>query len=191
MKTATVVLSALTMMLMACNNETKDSVEQADSANRARLDSPGTTQPITTDEETSSFLVKAANGGMTEVQLGQVAQQKGTHQKVKDFGAMMVHDHSAVNEQVKTMAAQRNVTLPSAVSDENQKDITDLEKKSGNDFDRAYIKHMVAAHQSTIDMYESALNKINDTEVKTFINNALPKVKSHLDSAKAIQKTLR
>ncbi|MEI9807027.1 MAG: DUF4142 domain-containing protein [Bacteroidota bacterium] len=191
MKRVTVILSALSIMIGACNNEPKDSVEEADSANKANIDSPSVAQPITTDAETSSFLVKAANGGMTEVQLGQIAQQKGTHQKVKEFGSMMVHDHSAVNDQVKALAAQRNVILPDSVSDENKKEIADLGKKSGSDFDKAYVKAMVKGHESTIDLFEKSLDKINDSEVKTFINNTLPKVRNHLDSVKAIQKTLK
>ena len=103
---------------------------------------------------------------------------------------MMVHDHSAANEKVKTLAAQRNVTLPMAVSDESQKDIDDCSKKTGREFDKAYISDMVKKHQATIDMFEDAANKSNDADVKTFINNTLPKVREHLDSAKAIQKAI-
>jgi len=191
MKKVPLILLAMSFLIWACSNETKDSVEKADSANKANIDSPSSQQPtVTTDEETSSFLVKAANGGMAEVKLGEIAQQKATNPKVKDFGSMMVHDHSSDNDKVKTLAAQRNVTLPTAVSDESQKDIDDCSRKSGRDFDKAYINAMVKKHQATIDMFEKAANTINDADVKTFINNTLPKVKEHLDSAKAIQKAM-
>jgi putative membrane protein len=193
MKKVTMVLSAAAMILLAsCNNESKDSVEQADSANKANSDSALTgTQTVATDAETSSFLVKAADGGMTEVQLGQLAQEKGNDPRVKDFGSMMVHDHSAVNDQVKALAAQRNVTLPDSVSDEHKKQIADLSKKTGKDFDKAYVSAMVKGHESTIDLFEKSADKSNDTDVKAFINNTLPKVKAHLDSVKAIQKSIR
>jgi putative membrane protein len=191
MKKVTAALLAMTVVICACNNESKDSVEKADSANKANIDSPGVKRPVMADEETSSFLVKAANGGMTEVQLGQMAQQKGADQKVKDFAAMMVHDHSAVNEQVKALAAQRNVILPDSISDENKKEMNDLGKKIGRAFDKAYINAMVKGHESTIDLFEKAEEKVNDTEVRTFINNTLPKVRNHLDSAKAIQKSMK
>ena len=193
MKKVTMVLSAVAMIVLAsCNNESKDSVEQADSANKANIDSstPGT-PTVATDAETSSFLVKATDGGMTEVQLGQLAQEKGNDPRVKDFGSMMVHDHSAVNDQVKSLAAQRNVTLPDSVSDEHKKEITDLSKKSGKAFDKAYVSAMVKGHESTIDLFEKSLDKSNDTDVKAFINNTLPKVRAHLDSVKAIQKTMK
>ncbi|HXR80973.1 MAG TPA: DUF4142 domain-containing protein, partial [Saprospiraceae bacterium] len=108
-----------------------------------------------------------------------------------DFGSMMVHDHSAANEKVKALAAQRNVTLPAAVSEESQKDIKDCSAKTGKDFDKAYMTAMVKKHEATIDMFEKAANDSKDSDVKTFINNTLPKVREHLDSAKAIRKNLK
>jgi putative membrane protein len=191
MKKRTSLLIALPFVIWACNNEGKDSVEQADSANKARMeDSTGTT-PITTDEESTKFLVKAADGGMAEVQLGELAQQKAANAKVKDFGAMMVHDHSMANDQVKTLAAQRNVTLPDSVSDEHKKTMNNLMKKTGRDFDKAYMSAMVSDHEKTIDLFKDASEKANDPDVKTFANNTLPKLQQHLDSAKAVQKILK
>jgi putative membrane protein len=178
--------------LIACNNDkTKDSVEQADSANRAKLDSPASKPGLSTDEESSSFLVKAADGGMAEVDLSQLAQQKAKNARVKDFAAMMVHDHSAANDQVKALAAQRNVTLPAMPGDDKQKAKADLDKKTGTDFDKAYMKIMVDDHKSTIDLFKNASSKANDTEVKTFVDNTLPKLQMHLDSAQAVQKAIK
>lgn len=181
----------LAIIAVACNNQTKDSVESADSANRANIDSPATQQTIVADEATSSFLVRAADGGMTEVQLGEMGQQKATNQRVKDFAAMMVQDHTAANTEVKTLAGQRNVVLPSAVSEENKKDIDNLTSKTGKDFDKAFMRQMVDDHQATISLFEKAANDVGDTDVKNMINNTLPKLRAHLDSAKAVQKALR
>ena len=191
MKTKASVLVALPFLLLACNNEAKDSVEKADSANEAKLDSPSTRATITTDEETTNFLVKAANGGMAEVQLGDLAQQKATNQQVKDFGKMMVKDHNGVNEQVKSLAAQRNVTLPATISDDMKSHYDDLAKKSTKDFDKAYVDMMVKDHNEDIDLFEKSADRINDAEVKTFINNTLPKLRSHLEAIKSIQKSLK
>lgn len=191
MKKITMILSAVTLIACSCSNEQgKDSVEKADSTNKKNMETPSN-QPVVTDEASSAFLVDAVNGGMTEVQLGEMAQQKAVNEKVKAFAGMMVHDHSNVNDQVKALAAQRNVTLPSMIGESKQKDVSGLAKKSGNDFDKAYMTEMVKAHESTIDMYEKADGKVNDTEVKTFIANTLPKVRAHLDSAKAIRKMIK
>lgn len=191
MKKIISLLFSLTLLLWACNNESKDSVEKADSTNQANLDSGNTSQTVATDEESSFFLVKAADGGMAEVQMGQMAQQKAKDPAVKSFGAMMVHDHSAANDKVKAMAAQRNVTLPVALSDEMQKKMDDLGRKSGADFDKAYVFDMVKDHETDIDLFEKSAGKVNDSEIKTFINNTLPKLRMHLDTIRIIQKRLK
>jgi putative membrane protein len=196
MKKMTSLLFALCILAWACNNESKDSVEKADSANSSKMNATdsGTAsknQTITTDEATSSFLVDAANGGMTEVKAGQIASEKAKDARVKNFAAMMVHDHSAANDQVRNLASQRNVTLPAAVSDANQKATDDLGKKTGSDFDKSFMNMMVKDHNNAIDMFKKAADKVNDTEVKSFINNTLPTLQMHLDSAKAVQKRLK
>ena len=193
MKKCESVLFVLLFIWGACNNAGKDSVEKADSVNEAKLDSSTVNTPpptIATDEESSSFLVRAANGGMEEMQLGEIARQKAVNQNVKDFGTMMVKDHSAENDVVKAMAARRNVTLPTAVGDKEKKEINDLNKKSGAGFDIAYMKNMIRNHTKKITLFENASDKVKDTEVKTFIDNALPQLRNYLDSAKAIQKGL-
>ena len=191
MKKVTVVLFAMAIVTWACNNESTDSVETADSTNQANMDSSGSKPTVVTDEASSSFLVSAADGGMTEVQLGQMASEKGSNQKVKDFGGLMVHDHSAANDKVKALAAQRNVTLPDSVSTENRKLIDDLSKKTGRAFDKAYIDAMIKDHKADIDEFQEAGNKVNDADVKTFIDNTLPKLRMHLDSANAVKKALK
>lgn len=185
------VLSA-TMIIGACNNESKDSVDKADSANKKNIDSPTTnSQAVMTDEESSAFLVKAADGGMTEVQLGQMAQEKGADPRIKSYGGMMIHDHSAGNDEVKAMAVRRNVVLPDSVSNDNRKIIDELSRKTGKAFDKAYADAMIKDHEDDIDMFKKAGDKVNDTDVKNFINNTLPKLKNHLDSVKAIRKSLK
>lgn len=183
---------ALPFLLLACNNEGKDSVEKADSANEAKMDSNSTTsQTLQTDEASSSFLVKAADGGMTEVRLGELGQQKASNTGVKRFASMMVHDHTGANDQVKTLAAQRNVTLPDAPASDNQKKVDDMAKKTGKDFDKSFMDAMVNDHEKTIDLFKDASGKANDADVKAFADNTLPKLQMHLDSAKAIRKMLK
>ena len=182
---------ALFVLVTACNNTANDSVEQADSANQAKLDSPSQSQPIAADEATASFLVDAANGGMAEVEMGGLAQQKAVNPEVKQFGAMMTQDHSGANAKVKALAAQRNVTLPMTMGDDHRAQKEELDKKTGAEFDRAYMKAMVNYHEDDIKKFEDAAEKISDNEVKTFITSTLPTLRTHLDSAKAIQKRIK
>jgi putative membrane protein len=195
MKTRSFILLALPFAFLACNNEGKDSVEKADSANEAKIDTAhaDTTaaSTIAVDEATSDFMVKVADVGMTEVKLGQMAQDKATSQRVKDFGSMMVKDHTAAGDELKSLASRKNVTLPSAVGDDHQRKIDNLNKKTGKNFDRDYIDAMVDGHQSAVNSFEKASNNTKDPDIKAWVDKTLPTLRMHLDSARAIKKILK
>jgi putative membrane protein len=180
-------------VIIACNNEgkDKDSVEKADSANKAQTDTAISENKMVVDEESSSFLVKAADGGMAEVQLGELGKQKAMSQRVKNFSDMMMRDHTVANDKVKSLAGQKNVTLPTSVSDENQKKMDRLNKKTGKDFDRDYMDVMVKDHETTINMFESAMKNTKDPDVNSFADKTLPTLRMHLDSAKAVRSSLK
>lgn len=164
----------------ACNNgdsANKDSVENAKEQNEANKAVP---------EDDSKFMVKAASGGMMEVELGQAAQQKAQSQRVKDFGAMMVRDHTQANNELKALAANKNVSLPAALGDDHQKHVNELNEKTGADFDKAYMSMMVDDHKKDISEFEDAANKGNDADIKAFAAKTLPVLRTHLDSAQAV-----
>ncbi|GAB3915105.1 DUF4142 domain-containing protein [Larkinella knui] len=170
------VLGAWTFQ--SCNTTSnKDSAEQAEDANEKK-DMP---------EDDSEFAVKAASGGMMEVELGKLAQQKAQNQKVKDFGAMMVTDHSKANEEFKTIAASKNMTIPATLSDEHQKHVDDLSKLSGAEFDKEYVKLMVDDHKEDIDLFKDASFNAKDPDIKAFAGKTLPTLQKHHDAIKAIQ----
>lgn len=143
------------------------------------------------DKNSSTFAMEAASGGMMEVTMGQLAQQKGNSQRVKDYGAMLVSDHSKVNTELSNIAAAKNAQLPSALEQKQQKHIDDLSKKEGADFDRAYIKMMVNDHEKDIKAFEKAAASSSDNTLKEFATRTLPVLRAHLDSAKAIQQSLK
>jgi putative membrane protein len=103
---------------------------------------------------------------------------------------MMVQDHSAANEQVKSLASARNVTLPATPSEEKTNKLNSLSQKTGKAFDKEFMDMMVDDHQDAIRLFEKH-NDSKDAEVGTFITNTLPKLKMHLDSAQAVRKRLR
>jgi len=192
MKKRTKFLFALPFIFLACNNDkTKDSVETADSVNKARTEKADSMGAYRPDAATTDFLVKAANAGMAEVRLGEIASEKGVNKKVKELGEMMVKDHGAGNAAVKSLAAPRNISLPAMVDEDEQKMIDDLSAKKGKDFDKAYIKQMIKDHENAIDLFKNAVDKVNDTEVRNFANNTLPKLQMHLESFKEVEKTLK
>ena len=171
-----------------------DAVESANESNEVKQDSAEKTSGEATapvSEEDSKFAVMAASGGMMEVQLGELAQQKASSQRVKDFGAMMVRDHTKANDELKNLAGMKNITVPPAPGEDHMDQITNLSKKSGREFDREYMKMMVDDHQEDIDEFEKFSNNSKDADLKAFAAKTLPVLRTHLDSAKAINDALK
>ena len=185
---------AATMLILACNNESKDSVEKADSANKAKVDTVKKDESkaaIAVNKTDADFLVKAMEGGMMEVDLGNIAKQKSQNERVQRFGAMMVEDHTAAGEKIKKLGSELNVTLPHMTGDEKSKKIRELNEKKTSKFDKAYIDDMVDDHKDDIKEFESASNKVENADIRAFIMATLPVLRKHLDSCTAIQKSLK
>jgi len=134
----------------------------------------------------SSFYKNAAEGGMFEVDAGNLAQSKGNSQQVKDFGAMMVKDHSAANDKLKSLAASKNVTLPTSASVGEMATKAKLDVLSGDTFDKSYIKSQLKAHRDTIALFKTEIASGQDADAKAFASSTLPTVQSHLKAIKTI-----
>ena len=137
----------------------------------------------TTAKETA-FIKKAAGGGMTEVELGKLASEKGGSQEVKDFGDKMVKDHSKINDNLKEVAGKLNVTLPDKVDSMHQAKIDKMNKMSGASFDKAYVNGMIIAHDKDIAEFEKADKEAKSDDLKKFIEDSLPTMKEHLEMIK-------
>jgi putative membrane protein len=139
------------------------------------------------DEKTINFTSGAATGGMMEVELGNMAAQKASNQSVKDFGKMMVDDHTKANDNLKNIASQKNIDLPASITSDQRKEIDALSKKSGAAFDKAYVNMMVDDHKKVIGDFKKAEGDVSDNDIKNFITNTLPVLQKHLDAIQAIK----
>src|SRR6185312_9449334 len=174
-------LAGLLFALQACNNSQstshEDAVDSAKTVNKV-------VQPV--QKDASDFAVAAANGGMMEVELGKIAEEKAVNKKVKDFGAMMVKDHTAANDNLKSVAGMLNITLPDSVSDDTRKEIDKLKMKKGKDFDKAYVDMMLDDHKKDIAEFRKCADNCSDSSIKSFASTTLPTLEKHLDSIQSI-----
>ena len=184
------LLAGCTALTFAgCQSGKKDSTAKADSAN-ATTDSTEKTHPntnIATSGDDDKFAVDAANGGMAEVVLGELAQQKTKNDDVRNFAQMMVMDHSKANEELKKIAADKKITLPDSINNEESKLKAELAAESGTDFDKAYVNAMVDDHKKDIKDFQEAANKVKYPAMQAFIKNTLPVLQKHLDAIEKIQ----
>lgn len=164
----------------------------AQSASETGKESKGTTDSkskLPSGEE--RFMKEAASGGLMEVQLGKVAAEKGSHQRVKDFGKRMQADHSKANDQLKKIAAKKGVDLPTEPSGEHKSTMDKLTKLSGVEFDREYMDAMVDDHKEDIEKFQTQADKGKDPDVKKFASDNLPVLKKHLELAQSTQKQVK
>jgi len=134
----------------------------------------------------AAFYKNAAEGGIAEVDAGHLAQDKGNSQQVKDFGAMMVKDHTAANEKLQALASSKNITLPSTASVGQMASKAKLDVLSGDTFDKSYVKGQINAHRQTIALFRKEIGSGQDADAKAFATATLPTLRAHLKAINAI-----
>jgi putative membrane protein len=133
----------------------------------------------------SAFVTKAAQGGLAEVKLGQLATQKASSQDVKSFAQQMVDDHGKANDELKQLASSKGVTVPADVDAKHQATHDRLSKLSGAEFDRAYMQQMVTDHRETVNDFRRESKGGSDSDVKAWAAKTLPTLEHHLQMAES------
>jgi putative membrane protein len=126
-----------------------------------------------------TFMHKAAKGGMMEVAMGRLAEQKGKSDDVKSFGKRMVTDHGKANDELKSIAEKKGVKLASKEPSEKWSS------------DKAYMDMMVKDHEKDLAEFQDEANNGSDPDVKKFADDTAKVVKEHLDLAKQTQSKLQ
>jgi putative membrane protein len=132
------------------------------------------------------FMDKAAQGGMAEVELGQLAQQNGQSQQVKDFGQRMVTDHSKANDQLKQLAAQEGVSLPTDLDAKDKATKSRLENLHGAAFDKAYMQDMVKDHKKDVAEFKHESSAAKTPALRDWAKQTTPTLESHLQEAEKV-----
>jgi putative membrane protein len=138
-----------------------------------------------------TFVMKAAQGGMTEVELGQLAADQATDPAVKDFGSKMVTDHGAANAELKTIAASKSITLSDKLDAKHQAMVDKMKSLSGPAFDKAYVPAMVAAHKKDDALFSKEASSGEDADIKAFAAKTDQTVKMHLTMIEDIQSKMK
>jgi putative membrane protein len=212
MKRISILCVALVaMFVFACKNESSNNTASTDTGTSATDTSSSTTSTTATDTSATTstsgttavtstaplqgpdkdFAMKAAEGGMTEVNLGQLAAAKASSNDVKDFGNRMVSDHGKAGDELKALAAQKGLTLPSGMGAEGQKTQTQLSSKSGAAFDKAYMSDMVKDHTKDVAEFQKASKSVKDPDLKNWATKTLPVIQDHLKMAKEVNGKLK
>ena len=178
-------LVAFILLVASCgyNQKPKDTKEVAEERNEAKFEN-------NKQEKDAQFLVNAAEINLEEIQLGQLAQQKGGTAEVKELGKMMEDAHTKSLNELKALAKSKMITIPTSPTNNAQDAYKDLNEKSGNDFDKAYADLMVSEHKDAIEAFEDASEDSNDNDIKNWARASLPGLRTHLEHSIDCQNNL-
>ena len=189
MKKKLFALIAIAIAFTSCDNSPRKHIaEKADSANDANYDDDLKQDTSPVDRKSNDFLVNALNDGLAEMQLAKLAKEKAISSNVKDYADMIMNDHGVLNDQLKAISSGLHVVLPPPLNEEMQTKLRSLNKHTGKDFDKDLLVIMISNHKKVIQLFEHASKEVNNAEVKMLIDNALPQLMKHIDSARALKK---
>lgn len=198
MKTSLLMLAAgaAALSLAACNRqEPTDSGapaaanETVNAAQDAVGAAVGKTSAMTVGVTTDGYATGAAISDMYEVAAGKMAQERSKTQGIKDFGKMMVTDHTATTAEMKPLAAGAQVTPPTDMDERRKGMIDNLRTTTDADFDRVYLAQQVAAHEEALSLHQGYADRGDNPTLKAFATKTAPKVQAHLATARALQAT--
>lgn len=157
-------------------------------------DKPATIKPGTAAMDAKSgapspdapFVKTAAMDGMAEVDLGEMAAKNAASNDVKEFAQRMVADHSKANDELKTIASQKNVPLPTALDAKHKATQEKFSKLKGAAFDRAYMMHMITGHKEAVALFQREAKTGKDSDLKAFAEKILPTIQEHLKLAQDV-----
>ena len=157
---------------------------------------PSTTkpQPASPKEKPASsdatFMGTAAMDGLAEVEHGRLATQNASAPDVKQFGQRMVDDHSKAGDELKALASKKAVSLPTELDQKHRAMHDRLAKLKGAAFDKAYMTHMVTAHQQAVALFQKESKGGSDTDVKAWAAKTLPTLQEHHKMAQSVSATV-
>jgi putative membrane protein len=137
------------------------------------------------EKPSQAFLKKAIEGNFAEIQIGQLAQQKGQNEGVKKFGEMLSDDHAAANQKAIDVAKSMGMTPPDGPNAKQRADYQKMSKMSGAQFDRDFAMHMVADHQKDIAEYKKEAKQAD--AAGEYAKGQLDTLQKHLETAKSLR----
>lgn len=148
---------------------------------------PSKTLEAVMSKDTQDFFESAASAGMFEIEASKLALQRATDPALKDFAKMMVADHTKASEELKALAAKKNVTLPTAMLKRHEAMLKDLKhEKDGDEFDDEYRDKMISSHKEAVSLFDKHARKSDDPDVQAFAAKMLPKLQEHGGKAKEL-----
>jgi putative membrane protein len=126
------------------------------------------------------FAMMAASGGLTEVQLGKLAADQAASPEVKQFAQRLVQDHNKANQELLTIAEEKDFSVPKELDDVHEDVVELFSKLEGTQFDREYLRYQVMHHEKATAEFAVQAKAGQDPDLKAFAAKQLPTLQEHL-----------
>ena len=186
----TYLFCLLVIMISSCVKKTETVTQETDAKELAE-DRNDEKFENTSLKDDSEFALKAAEGGLMEVKLGELAQTQASSPEVKKFAQQMITDHSKANTELQQLAREKNISIPTSLGEDKQKKYDDFASKKGEEFDRAYSDFMVKDHKEDVDLFQKEADNGGDPELKAWAAKTVPVLKHHLQMAEDAEKAVK
>lgn len=178
----TLTVGSVLLLGFACSGMAQDN-----SAASASASTGATSSTLAKGSKDAMFVREAAAGNLAEVKMGRIALDKSSAPDIKEFAQRLVDDHTKANDQLMTLAQQKQITLPTEPMAKAQKEAKHLESMSGASFDKAWTASMVKDHKQDIAKYTHESTHAKDADVRQYASSTLPTLKTHLQMAEQIK----
>jgi putative membrane protein len=187
MKKITLLFAAFfaAFLLQACHGNNSD-----DDTTPSVIDTTKSTN-IVIGKDDSLFVTQVAEGCLAEIKIGLLAKQKGTDKRVKNMGAIMVKDLTKGKARLDLLAKSKNITLPAAIDSADEKSIAELAKKTGKDFDHAYLDKIRDDYKKAMLLFQTTSKNAFDPQIKQFASRNILTIQRHLDLIDAVHGSMK
>lgn len=180
------IASAAALALAACGGQDDAAPPAAEDTTAVAPDAAAAPDPTTPE----GFVATAASSDMYEIEAGRLAQEMGTSQEIKDFGAMMVEDHTTSSNNLKAAATEAGgLTVPTAMLPRHQQQLDAL-RSAGANFDSLYAQQQVAAHEEALNLLQTQAQSGTAEPLAAFATETAPVVEGHLEHIRELAGTV-
>jgi putative membrane protein len=189
-----VILLAINVYFVSCNDTGSGGDDNSDTTATTRNDAEDKNDSALSSkaaEKDAQFVVDVVASNYGEVKLAKLAQQKSSHNELKEVAKTLEADHSAVLDQLRSLASTKSITIPTEESGDAKDKLKELTDEKASEFDKEWCETLMDSHKTSISKFENAANDITDPDIKNFVNTVLPKLRTHHDKLMECHKKLK
>jgi putative membrane protein len=135
------------------------------------------------------FLVKVATCNNAEIEVSKLADKRANSAQVKEFATMLVKEHKAAYDKLGDLLKNRKIGVVAGLEKESREEIKRLSKMEGEEFDRAFLQHMIREHKTAITIFENQAKNGQEADIRDYAKELLPHLRNHLRKAEQLAKT--